>query len=367
MSAPKFINASELNYTEKTYSNICTAKCSLTLNYLPNNTATVSSTQLLIEGLFLNTTDTSFLNTLSFTPLVDNSNNTETLSNIYIGGNTSNPYSLQKISFVYPPLNNYYDGTTPTSIIGEIYIQHVYLNDYAYIIIPITISASPSTSIDDFDNNVLNILNGTSKSGSINLYNLFNTIQKSYTSNSSIYPYFKWKSTNISSVESTDLNSLPNTTYFLINPMCAVSLSKTSQYLIKTILKLNISISLETTYAYTDAKNKSTSSVLASTDTFNIINNNPTSDSSDSPYYMVCQASNYSEGTTPVTVKPTSLIQQMINDSQSYLNSKFMNTIDTTIWNILFNIVLTVVIIVFLIYLFTKLGDYVNKHKNDSE
>ena len=109
----------------------------------------------------------------------------------------------------------------------------------------------------------------------------------------------------------------------------------------------------------------SSASVLGSTDTFTIINSNPTiSSSSDSPYYMVCQSSNYSDATNTVTVKP-SIMQQMISDTQSYFNSNFMSSIDNTIWNVIYNVIITVVIIVFLIYLFTKFGAYMKKNQDD--
>ena len=190
----------------------------------------------------------------------------------------------------------------------------------------------------------------------------FNTVQQNYsvqqtstlaTPTSNNYQYYKWNSYELSNSSSSDRKI--NSTYFLINPKYAININT-----------LKIAPSLTPPYpSYMTSPSSSSASVLGSTDTFTIINSNPTiSSSSDSPYYMVCQSSNYSDATNTVTVKP-SAVQQMISDTKSYFNSNFMNSIDNTIWNVIYNVIITVVIIVFLIYLFVKLGAYMKKNQDD--
>ena len=98
---------------------------------------------------------------------------------------------------------------------------------------------------------------------------------------------------------------------------------------------------------------------------FTIINSNPSSTSStESPYYMVCQSTNYSEATTPVTVEPQSAIQTIAKDIQTY-SSTYLSSIDNAFWNILWNVLFSIIVVVLLIYLFTKLGAYMKKNQDD--
>ena len=382
MSSPLFIDVA--NLTESTNNpSVCTTKCSLTLNYLPNNmpksiTSTNFSKNSSFDKYIYKTLEFNSLSTTSSTSQPSSTSQTsstnQTLSNIYIGGNTSNPFALDSLTVFYPPLNNYVTPATKKTaasntykIVGEIYIKHVYLNNYAYIIIPIsnapsgtTVAAPPDITL--LKNTLDPTIIPTPPTTPVNLYNIFNTVQHYHsvqqTSTSNNYQYYKWNSYELSKFSSSDSNNPNNpinSTYFLINPKYAININT-----------LKIAPSLPPPYtSYMTSSSSSSASVLGSTDTFTIINSNPTiSSSSDSPYYMVCQSSNYSDATNTVTVN-TSIMQQMISDTKSYFNSNFMSSIDNTIWNVIYNVIITVVIIVFLIYLFTKFGAYMKKNQDD--